>query len=340
MAYRTGNKGIFKLTYPRTPPYNNTGDYLHSKATLSRLQFRNYEWDKPRHDPELHLTAGRRIFEATKEALSNKREWAKHEHLKLEAQWEDLYEKEEKLKDTFVKLSQFIRSNQDKRRRAEQIRQEDYILRMQRTKEIERLQQKIALVVESKKEMDANICSLKMYEQYLNQVVSASEDFKNADDLIMRYEALVNTRNILGRRQDENLRELEMARAKTARMAEENSFKILGLNNMVADLNSRYNTAFREALHWENIVLAIKSNSFEKYQEINEVRRSCWNMYLLMCKRKSEVPKISEDDFEQQLLYIKKTLQELATVKELAAQGKFHLTEKARPKWKKPVQPS
>jgi hypothetical protein len=46
-------------------------------------------------------------------------------------------------------------------------------------------------------------------------VVSASEDFKNADDLIMRYEALVNTRNILGRRQDENLRELEMARAKT-----------------------------------------------------------------------------------------------------------------------------
>lgn len=35
---------------------------------------------------------------------------------------------------------------------------------MQRTKEIERLQQKIALVVESKKEMDANICSLRMYE--------------------------------------------------------------------------------------------------------------------------------------------------------------------------------
>jgi hypothetical protein len=67
---------------------------------------REYEWDKPRHDPELHLTAGRRIFEATKEALSSKREWAKHEHLKLEAQWEDLYEKEEKLKDTFVKLSQ------------------------------------------------------------------------------------------------------------------------------------------------------------------------------------------------------------------------------------------
>jgi hypothetical protein len=105
-------------------------------------------------------------------------------------------------------------------------------------------------------------------------------------------------------------------------------------------VRGRYNTAFREALHWENIVLAIKSNSFDKYQEINEVRRSCWNMYLLMCKRKSEVPKISEDDFEQQLLYIKKTLQELATVKELAAQGKFHLTEKARPKWKKPVQPS
>lgn len=57
------------------------------------------------------------------------------------------------------------------------------------------------------------------------------------------------------------------------------------------------------------------------------MRQSCWNMYLLMCKRKSEAPKISEDDFEKQLIYIKKTLQELGTVKLLTGRDSKEIGE-------------
>ncbi|RZC37784.1 coiled-coil domain-containing protein 42B, partial [Asbolus verrucosus] len=212
----------------------------------------------------------------------------------------------------------FIISNEEKRQRARERRQEDYNLRMERTAEIEKLQQKFAETLESKAEMEQNISALKMFEDYLNQVVGESIDFKNADDLLRRYDALVSTRNELGKRQDATLRELEAARLKTARMAEENGFVILGLNNIVADLRGRYNTATRQALHWETVVYNIKDCMYEKIQEMNEVKQACWNTYLLMCKRKADQPKFEEEDYEKQLVYIKKTLQEVKTVKKLA----------------------
>ncbi|XP_044255391.1 coiled-coil domain-containing protein 42-like [Tribolium madens] len=311
-------KRSLELTFPKEPPFKNVKEYLQSKKSFADSRhFRNYQWDKPGHQPYFHLLAGQRILEDTTRQLAEKREWAKRERVKLEHQWEDLYEKELKFKETFQNLSSFIKSNEDKRQRAQNILKEDYQLRMKRTQEIEILQKLMNVVIESKKEMDANIAQLKMFEHYLNEVVGASEDFKNADDLISRYESLINTRNILGKRQDENLRELETARAKIAKMVEDNSFKILGLNTVLASLNSRYNTAFREAVHWENIVFAIKSHSFQRFQELAQVKHSCWNTYLLMCRRKSETPKLEEDDFEKQLIFIQKTLQELGTVKEL-----------------------
>ncbi|EFA01080.2 coiled-coil domain-containing protein 42 [Tribolium castaneum] len=312
-------KRSLELTYPKEPPFKNVREYLLSKKSFEDARhFHSYQWDKPGHQPIFHLVAGQRILEDTTRQLEEKREWAKRERVKLQSQWDDLYDKQLKFKETFQTLSSFVKSNQDKRLRAQNSLNEDYKLRMKRTQEIETLQKLINVVVESKKEMEANIAELKMYELYLNQVVSASEDFKNADDLISRYESLVSTRNLLAKRQDENLKELETARAKIAKMVEDNSFKILGLNTALASLNSRYNTAFREAVHWENIVLAIKSHSFQRFQELAEVKQSCWNTYLLMCQRKSETPKLEEGDFEKQLIFIQKTLQEVGTVKELA----------------------
>ncbi|XP_063911385.1 coiled-coil domain-containing protein 42 [Zophobas morio] len=311
------------ITFPRFPPYQEVREYLTSKAYFSSIECDPLQWDRAGHDPVFDLMYSQRKLQKADKILADKREWVKQEHKKIQMQWDDLYEKEMKLNHTFRKLSHFIKSNEEKRTRAMKIRDEDYQLRMQRTEEIENLEKKCNLVIKAQQEIDANIAALKIYEKYLNTVAGESEDLKNADHLINRYEALVNTRNLLGKRQDENLGELENARAKTSKMVEENKFKILGLNNVVADLRSRYNTAFREALHWENLVLAIKRHSYEKYQEIIEVRESSRNVYLQMCKRKGEMPKIREDDFEKQLIFIKETLKELRAVK-MNAQGSLH----------------
>lgn len=63
--------------------------------------------------------------------------------------------------------------------------------------------------------MERTIRKLSIYEKFLNDVVGLNDDFKNADDLIARYESLVSTKILLGKRQDENLSLLETARTKT-----------------------------------------------------------------------------------------------------------------------------
>lgn len=66
---------------------------------------RNYEWDKPGHEPIFHLLAAQRILEHNTHQLALRREFAKGEEVKLKAQWEDLYQLELNFKETFRNLS-------------------------------------------------------------------------------------------------------------------------------------------------------------------------------------------------------------------------------------------
>lgn len=97
-------------------------------------------------------------------------------------------------------------------------------------------------------------------------------------------------------------------------MIEENAFRTLGMTTTLASLQARYQIAFTRAMHWERIVWGIKSYALQRYKEITEVKQSCRNIYTLMSRRKKEMIKIDDDDFEKQLLYIKRTLQQLAVV--------------------------
>ncbi|RZC41094.1 DUF4200 domain containing protein [Asbolus verrucosus] len=266
-------KSSFKLSFPRIPAYKSTAEYFKSQVVFRDVQLyamikvilrRGYEWDMPRCDPQLYLTSSRRIHDKTEEALAARREFYKGERIKLDQQWKELKEKEEELKQSFIKLNSFIETNEEKRERAKERRCENVKLRTDRAKEIEKLRESIAFMEEAKEELDKEIAEHKFYE---------------------------------------------------AKLSDENGLRILGLNNVVGNLNARYRTASSNAMHWESTVWAIKKKAFQKYQEMNEVRRACWNVYMLMCKRKGEPLKIPESDFEKQLNYIKKTLQELQTVK-------------------------
>lgn len=171
---------------------------------------------------------------------------------------------------------------------------------------------------------------------------ASNGEFKNLDDLLARYEALVNTRSDLGERQIKTWQLLEEAKSRMvkkgierskvqfrvvtefffyysiffpkATMLEENHFKILGHLNTFAHLNSRYQLAKNKTQHWESMVNAIKDECVDRMCEINQVKGSCWNIYLIMCKRKQELVKIPRWDVEEQFMYVKKTLNELSIV--------------------------
>lgn len=99
---------------------------------------------------------------------------------------------------------------------------------------------------------------------------------------------------------------------------EDKSFAIMGLQNHLAHLEGRYDRAKNKALHWETVVIQIKDYAAEKLMEIKQVRTTCWNIYLQICKRKKKEPEIPEWDVENQLLTIKSTMLELAKIERMA----------------------
>lgn len=92
----------------------------------------------------------------------------------------------------------------------------------------------------------------------------------------------------------------------------------MGLNNQVAELQGRYETAMSKALEWETTVTKIKTIAVDKVTEIHSVRVSCWSIYLQMCKRKQIEAELDQEDIEKQLMFIKKTLNELRHIIKIA----------------------
>lgn len=103
----------------------------------------------------------------------------------------------------------------------------------------------------------------------------------------------------------------------------------MGFNNQVADLQGRYEIAMSKALEWETTVTKIKTITSGKVAEVDAVKLSCWSIYLQMCKRKEIEPELHQDDIENLLMFIKKTLNELKFIIKKAKKHESSMNTKA-----------
>lgn len=92
----------------------------------------------------------------------------------------------------------------------------------------------------------------------------------------------------------------------------------MGLNNKVAELQARYETARNKTLRWEAIVAKIATASAETVCELQRVNEGIRNVYQYMCKRKEIRPELEPEDIEAQLLFIKRTMLELKGITAIA----------------------
>lgn len=92
----------------------------------------------------------------------------------------------------------------------------------------------------------------------------------------------------------------------------------MGLNNRLAQLQTRYDRAKAQALKWETIISKIKETAATKNLELTQVKACCWNIYQQICKRKEIPIEVSSEDVEQQLIEIKRTILELKRIIKVA----------------------
>lgn len=143
--------------------------------------------------------------------LNEKRGHARERRKQLDQQWKELEEKEETFKANFHRFNKFVRENEEKRERAESKIKDDVEKREKKEQDIKELQEKYDAMMKVKIHMEEQIKKHKMYEDYLYNVVEESTEFKDVDDILSRYEALIDTRQQLIERQEKDLTALEHA---------------------------------------------------------------------------------------------------------------------------------
>lgn len=129
----------------------------------------------------------------------------------MDAQWRELEEKEETFKINFMRFNKFVRENEEKRQRADNKIKDDIERIKKKDLEITTLQEKYDEMMKVKLHMESQIKKHKLYEEYLYSAVEESTEFKDVDDILSRYEALIDARQQLIERQEKDLSALENA---------------------------------------------------------------------------------------------------------------------------------
>lgn len=212
----------------------------------------------------------------------------------------------------------FIKENQEKRERAERKRAEATANVNKTEIANENLDLEYKYMADIKSRMEENIKNHWMYEDYLLSVTKAYPIFRTYDSILDRYEALAEARKVLSDRQEEDLSTLEDAKADVIKMTEAKTLEVMGLYNLIAELQVRYEVAKSKALHWETMVARINNELKVRLEDLQNVRQASWALYLAMCSRKEIEPSLSEEGVEYQLLFIKSTMGELKGIIKIA----------------------
>ncbi|CAH1163970.1 unnamed protein product [Phaedon cochleariae] len=305
-----------RIVFPKIKPENAVLDLRKSK-NIEKLDKVYPEFDVCQSDPKSHLALLQIKLHKTEKLLRQKRRNLVEVRKSLDEQWKDLDKKEESLRENFCHFDTFVRENAEKRERASKKIKEDKLLAMQRQEEINDCQAKYIEIKQAKFEMDMKIKEYRIYDEFLDKVIETSDEFTSNQDMINRYLSLLNAKNYLAKLQEDNLRALETARSDMMKLIEEKNFIIMGLNNQIANLQSRYENANIKALDCEQSVIHIKNHAVRLMFEIDEVKSSIWNVYVHMAHSKKHPVKIKKENIEEQMMYIKRTLTELSKVSQI-----------------------
>ncbi|XP_001605965.2 coiled-coil domain-containing protein 42 homolog [Nasonia vitripennis] len=288
-------------------------EYFLSKSE-EQTAIKHYpEWDLVKGEPEIELMRVRRELLTADLELQAKREEHQQRRELADRQWQELREKENLLRRSFLRFDEFVKENREKRERAVRKTRDEKERQKIREAEIAELEKNLEYLEKVRDKMQNYVEEYKPFQQYLETVLETKE-FQSIAEIFNRYETLIAARTTLVQNQDDNLQALENTTAQLQKMTEEKSQNLMDLNSRLAQLQSRHEQARAKSLHWETVVSKVKEVASRKELEETQVRACIWNLYRQICRRKGVAVEAKRDDLELQLLHVKRTILELGKI--------------------------
>ncbi|XP_011496652.1 PREDICTED: coiled-coil domain-containing protein 42A [Ceratosolen solmsi marchali] len=290
----------------------NTED-VQSKKEKQDIITHNFESDVIKGEPIIELMRVCRDFRKTDAELIAKQQDYKSQKEEINQDWQNLRENEILLRGSFIRYDEFIKENYEKRERAERMIKDQKELQKIRNTEIVELENTLESLETIRYKMQNYVEKYKSFQQYMETVLKTSE-FTSIAEIFNRYETLIDIRETIEKNQSRKLHALGSSHIQLQQLMQEKSQSMMNLNSQLAILQIRHRRARANALHWEMLLTRIKQLIKRKELEEAQIRACIWNLYRQVCKRKGIPADATQNDLEQQMLIIKRTIIELRKI--------------------------
>jgi len=288
----------------------NLEDYF--KTTFEdKLLVKMPEREDDHLTPATRLLEKRREMQEVEQALAAQKEEFQMKMESLQQRREELERKEYSLKEHLLKFDHFLKENDAKRTRAMKKATEEKDLKRVKESEITKLRGESDTFVAAREKVKGRLDRLVVYQKYLEKVIENAEEFHEIREILSRHDTLTSTHQDLMERDHQNQERIEAEKSKLAKYTEDKNNEILGYNNQLSGLQTRFDKAQSSAAHWESKWTHIKNTAASKTLELGKIKMATHNLYLLVMNRQRGGVRETVDETSEQLDKIQVFIQDL-----------------------------
>ncbi|XP_055296379.1 synaptonemal complex protein 1-like [Sitodiplosis mosellana] len=223
------------------------------------------------------------------------------------------------LREKFIEVNDFINECEQKEMILDKKIAAEKEIHEKLQKEVDEYVEKTKKLTEyHEKTLKPNIEKGKVYEDVLQQLVDKMKIFKNKEDFLDRIEALLLAQKEVSENDEASLKSVEKMQADIVKISNEATLMIAGLENQLIEIEKNFDKIKSDYLKVENILHPSKEIIAEKEKEICMLLEQIHETYLLLCHRNNEEPTLKREQTEAQLDYIKREIEKILEVIELA----------------------
>ncbi|XP_066116620.1 cilia- and flagella-associated protein 73 [Saccopteryx bilineata] len=260
----------------------------------------------PNHfPPVLCLLEKRRELENADQGLRAQKEVFQTSMAVLRERWEQLEQKEQELKGSFVRFDKFLKDTESRRSRAmRRAAEERHRADRQEAKAL-RLRAQLEELRRERARLRRGLQHLEPCARLLEQVLEQLPEFQEVPELVARFDTLADTLATLRLTERQRRAELEEARARLQGLRATWQDELLRQGQRRAQLLERLEAARERTLHWESKWVQIQNTAAEKTLLLGLTRLSTLNLFQLVCQHQKQPPALDIQDTEGQLEQVK-----------------------------------
>uniref|UniRef100_A0A8C5XDT5 Cilia and flagella associated protein 73 n=1 Tax=Microcebus murinus TaxID=30608 RepID=A0A8C5XDT5_MICMU len=259
-------------------------------------------------DADRGLRAQKEVFQATMAALKRR--------------WEQLEQKEQELKGSFVRFNKFLQDAEARRSRALRRAAEERHRAGRLEAEAQRLRAQLEELRRERARLRRRLRRLEPCARLLERALEQRPEFQEVPELVARFDGLADTRAALRQVERERLAELEAARARLQRLRDAGQDELLALGQRRAQLHERLEAARARKLQWESKWIQIQNTAAAKTLLLGRASMSVLNLYQLVCQHRKQPPALDVEDTEGQLEQVKLFIQDVSAMLASLGQAK------------------